>query len=70
MPVFLRVEELTGRAFNVFYADDDPGRLVREEQLARGAPAQGPKDGLMGAGYVEKSLTSLLRGSTAARARH
>jgi hypothetical protein len=48
MPVFLRVEELTGRAFNVFYADD----------------------GLMGAGYVEKSLTSLLRGSTAARARH
>jgi hypothetical protein len=60
MPVFVRYEELTGRSFNVFYDNDDPAKLVREEQVAPGAGEQGPKDGLMGAGYVERVLTRLL----------
>lgn len=60
MPVFVRYEELTGRSFRVFYDDDDPNKLVREEQVAPGDAEQGPKDGLMGAGFAEKVLTSLV----------
>ncbi len=59
-PVFVRYEELTGRSFRVFYDDDDPARLLREEQVAPGEAEQAPKDGLMGAGYVEAVLTQLL----------
>ncbi len=61
MPVLVRYEELTGRSFKVFYEDDDPNMLVREEQVAPGAKEQGPSGGLMGAGYVENVLTGLLR---------
>ena len=60
MPVLIRYEELTGRSFKVFYDDDDPSKLLREEQVAAGTDEQGPTDGLMGAGYVEKVLTALL----------
>jgi hypothetical protein len=59
-PAFVRYEELTGRSFKVFYSDDNPNQLLREEQIAPGAAEQGPKDGLMGAGFVEKILTSSL----------
>lgn len=59
-PVFARHEELTGRSFRVFYEDDDPNRLLREEQIAPGEAEQAPKDGLMGAGFAEGALTRLL----------
>ena len=62
MPVFVRYEELTGRSFRVFYNDDDPNKLIREEQAAPGEGEQGSKDGSMGAGFAEKVLTSLLGG--------
>jgi hypothetical protein len=65
MPVFVRFEELTGRTFNVIYDEDDPAKLLREE-LESGPPVAGPKDGLMGVGYVERSLTELLSGTNAA----
>jgi Immunity protein 26 len=45
MPVFVRYEELTGRSFRVFYDENDPSKLVREEQVSRGEAEQGPKDG-------------------------
>ena len=61
MPVFVRYEELTGRCLHVFYDADDPGKLIREEQIESGAAEQEPKDGLMGAGYVEIVLTGRLR---------
>ena len=61
MPVFIRYEELTGRSFNVTYDNNDPSLLVGESQIAPGAEEQGPKDGLMGAGFAEKVLTNLLR---------
>ena len=61
MPVFVRYEELTGRSLSVFYDDGDPARVVREDQVAPGLDEQGPKDGLMGAGYVEIVLTDWLR---------
>jgi hypothetical protein len=61
MPVFVRYEELSGRSFRVFYADDDPSKLLREEQVPAGEPEQGPKDGLAGAGFVEHVLAGLLR---------
>jgi hypothetical protein len=57
-PAFIRYEELSGRSFKVFYDDDDPNRLVREEEIRPGVDEQGPKDGLMGAGFVEKVLTT------------
>ena len=60
MPVFVRYEELTGRTFRAFYDDDDPNKLLREEQVTPGAAEQGPKDTMMGAGFVEKRLTSIL----------
>ena len=60
MPPFVRYEELTGRSFRVVYDDDDPDKVLREELVPPGTAEQGPKDGLMGAGFVEKVLTSLL----------
>lgn len=59
-PVFVRYEELTGRSFRVYYDDDDPNRVLHEEQVAPGEAEQGPKDGLMGAGFAEAALTRLL----------
>ena len=59
MPTFLRYEELCGRTFRVFYDDDDPNRVLREEQVIPGPSEQGPKDGLMGVGFVERALTRL-----------
>ena len=60
MPVFVRYEELTGRSFRAFYDDNDPNRLRREEQVPPGTAEHGPKDSMMGAGFVEKTLTRLL----------
>jgi Immunity protein 26 len=60
MPVFVRYEELTGRSYKVIYDDDDPNRVLREEPVSAGTAEQGPKDGLMGAGFVERVLTNLL----------
>jgi len=60
MPALVRYEELSGRTFHVIYDDDDPGKLLREEQVPPGLAEQGPKDGLMGAGFVERVLTLLL----------
>jgi hypothetical protein len=61
MPVFVRYEELSGRSLQVVYADDDPNELLREQQVPPGDAEQGPKDGMLGAGAVEKLLTGLLR---------
>jgi hypothetical protein len=60
MPIFVRYEELTGRSFHVFYDENDPNKLLREVQITAGPDEQGPKDGLMGAGFTEKLLTTLL----------
>lgn len=60
MPVLVRCEELTGRPFRALYDDNDPNKLLREEQVQPGEAEQGAKDGLLGAGAVEKVLTGLL----------
>lgn len=60
MPVFIRQEELSGRSFRVFYDPQDPNRLLREELVPLGDPAQGPEDGLMGAEFTEIRLSRLL----------
>jgi hypothetical protein len=62
IPVFVRYEELSGRTFRVVYADDNPNRVIREELVAAGDSVIGPPDALLGAGYVEKVLTSTLDG--------
>jgi hypothetical protein len=59
-PTFVRYEELTGRTFHVRYDDADPARVIGESQVRPGLAEQGPKDGLMGAGFVEQRLTALL----------
>lgn len=63
MPPLIRYEELTGRTFKVVYDDSDPNKLLREEPVAPGVQEQGPKDGLMGAGFAQKVLTKLLASS-------
>lgn len=59
-PVFGRFEELTGRAFKVIYDDANPNRLVREKKVDPDDLVGFPKDGLSGAGAVERILTRLL----------
>jgi hypothetical protein len=61
MPVFGRFEELTGRAFAVKYADDDPNSHPRETEIEPVDLARYPRDGLMGAGYVEIVLSKSLQ---------
>ena len=58
MPMFVRYEELTGRSFHVFYDENDPNKLVREEQAPPSVDEQGAKDGLLGAGAVETVLAT------------
>lgn len=60
MPAFIRYEELTGRSFRVTYDPQDPNRVLQEEQIPPGRAEQGPRDGLLGAGLVEKVLARLL----------
>jgi hypothetical protein len=60
MPVFIRHEQITGRTLRVFYDDNDPNNFLGEEQIPPGLSEQGPRDGLMGAGYAEKILTKIL----------
>jgi hypothetical protein len=60
MPVFVRYEELTGRTFRMFFDDDDPNRLVRQEQVSPRDAIGAPEVGLMGAGFLEQKLTGLL----------
>jgi hypothetical protein len=45
MLVLVRYEELTGRSFHVYYDDDDPAKLLREEQIRPGIAEQGPGTG-------------------------
>jgi len=59
-PAFGRLEELTGRAYKVIYDDGDPNRLLREEGIDPRELASMPKDGLSGAGAMERVLTRLL----------
>jgi hypothetical protein len=60
-PAFGRSEELTGRAFKVTYDDVDPNVLLEETPIDLSELASMPKDGLSGAGAVERVLTRLLR---------
>ncbi len=60
LPPLVRYEELTGRSFRAYYDDSDPNRLLREERIPAGEAEQGPKEGLMGYGFVELVLTKAL----------
>jgi hypothetical protein len=60
MPVFGRLEELSGRAFRVFYNNDDPNGWLRDEPTSINDALQLPRDRLLGAGAAEIVLTKLL----------
>ncbi|WP_157683580.1 Imm26 family immunity protein [Microlunatus soli] len=59
-PPLVRYEELTGQTYRVTYDDNDPGKVLHQEVVEPGAAEQGPRDGLMGHGFVELKLTKLL----------
>lgn len=59
-PTFARHEELTGRTYEVVYADDDPNQLLTERLISRDFAQGLPEDGMAGAGFVELRLTNLL----------
>ena len=59
MPQFVRSDELSRRAWIVFYSDDDPNRDIREEPVPYGTSALG-RNSVIGAGGVEIVLTDLL----------
>ncbi len=60
IPAFGRIEELSGRAWRVEYADDDLNRPIRETPVSQAEAEALPRDGALGAGAVELVLTSLL----------
>jgi hypothetical protein len=60
MPAFVRHEELTGRNVRVFYDENDPNVVLREERVPQGEIPLGPEDGLMGAGFTENRLSGIL----------
>lgn len=60
MPLFARVDELTGQAFRVRYRDDDPNRVISEERISINEARRLPTDVLSGDGAVEIKLTALL----------
>jgi hypothetical protein len=60
MPIFIRYEELTGRSFRVIYDDNDPNRVLREEQVTPGVSEQGPSDDMFGAKAIELTLSARL----------
>ncbi len=60
MPVFFRQPPLTGVDFLVYYDDDDPSERIRIERVDGGVPAGAQPDRMMGAGSVERHLTSSL----------
>ena len=62
MPPLVRYEEHTGRIFQVTYDENDPSRRTGEVRVAPGVSEHRPADGLMGSGYVEIALSSLLTG--------
>ena len=56
----IRYEEPAGRTYRMVYCDVDPGVVISEERVTPGPDEQGPRDGLMGAGFVERGLTKAL----------
>lgn len=59
MPYFVRSDELSGRAWSVEYADDDPNEVVSEKLITSGSYDL-ERDAVLGAGAVELVLTKLL----------
>ena len=60
MPVFARVDELTGQALRVRYSEDDPNLVISEERISINDARSLPADALSGDGAVEIKLTALL----------
>jgi len=60
MPVFGRVEDLTGRALRVEYDEETLLDVIREVPVPRAEIEHLPKDGASGAGFIEATLTKLL----------
>lgn len=59
MPKFVRIDELSHRAWSVQYSDDDPNRVLSEEPVPFDSSGL-ERDSVFGAGAVEIALTKLL----------
>ena len=60
MPVWVRVDEISGKAWKVQYSEDDPSLIVQETPCDFKEACRFPKDRAMGSGAVEIRLTKLL----------
>jgi hypothetical protein len=61
LPAFGRYEELTGRAFEVVYDENDPNKVVSEKLIDKAGLAALPPDRLAGSGAIEIRLSRRLR---------
>jgi len=61
MPVFGRKDSLVqDRAYKVYYDEDDPNKVLKEERTTTEAVKELPEDGLAGFGFIEIRLTKLI----------
>ncbi len=59
MPQFIRREDLSGRAWRVYYSDQDPNKVIREDAESYDCKTL-ETDSLHGAGAVEVALSRML----------
>jgi hypothetical protein len=59
MPQFIRREDFSGRAWRVYYSDQDPNKVIREEAESYDCETL-ETDSLRGAGAVEIALSKIL----------
>lgn len=60
IPPFFRIDELSGKAWKIYYSDTDPN-LVLKEELVQNENAGYERDALLGSGAVELLLTNMLQ---------
>jgi hypothetical protein len=59
MPIFIRRDELSRRAWKVYYSDTDPNQIIKEEPVSYDETGFG-RNTVCGSGAVELILTKLL----------
>lgn len=59
MPPFVRIDDISGKLWKVYYSDTDPNRALKEEPIS-GEGVFGERDAVLGSGAVELVLTEIL----------
>jgi hypothetical protein len=69
MPQFGRIDEDDQKAWRVTYFDDNPNKVLSEEECPMEAARRLPEDGLWGSGAIEDYLPILLKKRRGERAK-